>query len=32
MMADAGNGVQAQGKLEARYVVTLGGVSFGRGA
>jgi Protein of unknown function (DUF3108) len=32
MMADAGSGVQAQGKLEARYVVTLGGVSFGRGA
>lgn len=31
-MADAGNGAQAQGRLEARYVVTLSGVSFGKGS
>jgi len=28
---DASGGAQAQGKLEARYSVTLGGISFGQG-
>src|SRR5262245_65499699 len=27
-----GSGAHAQGKLEARYAVTLGGVSFGQGS
>lgn len=29
---DAGHRVQAQGKLDAHYAVTLGGISFGQGA
>jgi Protein of unknown function (DUF3108) len=33
MIADAGGGlVHAQGRLDARYAVTLGGVPFGKGA
>jgi hypothetical protein len=33
MIADAGGGlVHAQGRLDARYTVTLGGIPFGRGA
>src|SRR6266508_3604825 len=32
MMADAGSRVHAQGKLDARYSATLGGVPFGKGA
>jgi hypothetical protein len=32
MIADAGNVARAQGSLEARYVASLGGVSFGKGA
>jgi hypothetical protein len=31
-LLDAGNDAYAQGKLEARYAVTLGGVSFGQGS
>ena len=31
-LLDAGSGAYAQGKLEARYAVTLGGVSFGQGS
>jgi hypothetical protein len=31
-MADAGSRAHAQGKLEARYSATLGGMSFGKGA
>jgi hypothetical protein len=31
-MADTGSPLYAQGKLDARYVATLGGVSFGKGA
>jgi len=31
-IVDAGKCVQAQGRLEAHYVVTLGGVPFGKGA
>jgi hypothetical protein len=30
-MVDAGRGAQAQGKLEARYAVSLAGVPFGQG-
>jgi hypothetical protein len=30
-MADAGAPACAQGKLDARYSATLGGVSFGKG-
>jgi hypothetical protein len=30
-LVDGGGSAQAQGKLEARYSVTLGGVSFGQG-
>jgi len=32
MMADAGSRVHAQGKLDARYSASLGGVPFGKGA
>lgn len=32
MMADSVGRVHAQGKLDARYIVTLAGVSFGRGS